>query len=220
MAGAEPPDPRAASVRRGKRGRIELTLDDGRVFNFGDEAWRRSGLREGGAVPAEVLERLDADDRRARVHEAALHLLSYRPRSEAELRRRLRERADEETVEEEIDRLRAAGLIDDSAFAAQWVEERQERAPRSGRLLRQELRGKGIDGETAFAATAGLDDNEAALAFASARARRFTGDFDDFAAKTSAALQRRGFGYATAEAAIRRAWAESRDEGRGLRTED
>ena len=102
----------------------------------------------------------------------------------------------------------APGLVDDVRFATLWVEERQRHAPRSTRLLRYELRTKGIDADSVEAATSEVDDSEAALAFALARARK-TGveDFDRFAARTGSALQRRGFSYSTAAAAVRAAWS-------------
>ena len=209
MSSPEPGSPRIAEIRRLRGNRRQLTFDDGRVFVFSDEACERSHLRQGAEATPELLQQLDEDDRRTGLHEAALRLLSYRPRSEDELRRRLATRCDDPAaIEAELDRLRGAGLVDDERFATLWVEERQRHAPRSTRLLRYELRGKGIDAEAVEAATSELDDSDAALAFALTRARKTSvGDFEKFAFRTGGALQRRGFSYATATAAMRAAWA-------------
>lgn len=80
--------------------------------------------------------------------EAALRFLEARPRSAAEVRRRLLlhgYRAD--LVEGSIERLTELGMIDDAAFARAWVESRDRARPRGERALRQELRTKGIDRE-------------------------------------------------------------------------
>jgi regulatory protein len=47
-----------------------------------------------------------------------------------------------------IERLGELGMLDDEAFATQWVESRDRARPRGERALRQELRQKGIDSET------------------------------------------------------------------------
>jgi regulatory protein len=51
-------------------------------------------------------------------------------------------------VTEAIQRLGELGMLDDEAFATQWVESRDRARPRGERALRQELRQKGIDSET------------------------------------------------------------------------
>src|ERR671921_2754533 len=80
------------------------------------------------------------------VLEACLRFLEARPRSAAEVRRRLLlhgYRAD--LVEGAIERLTELAMIDDAAFARAWVESRDRARPRGERALRQELARKGID---------------------------------------------------------------------------
>lgn len=80
------------------------------------------------------------------VLEACLRFLEARPRSAAEVRRRLLQhgyRAD--LVEGAIERLTELGMIDDEAFARAWVESRDRARPRGERALRQELARKGIE---------------------------------------------------------------------------
>jgi len=82
------------------------------------------------------------------VLEAALRFLEARQRSAAEVRRRLLlhgYRAD--LVEGSIERLTELGMIDDAAFAKDWVESRDRARPRGERALRQELVRKGIERE-------------------------------------------------------------------------
>ncbi|MCZ2108983.1 MAG: RecX family transcriptional regulator [Dehalococcoidia bacterium] len=203
--------PRIAEIRGLRRKRRTLILDDGREFVFSDEACERLHIRRGMVASPELIASLGAEERRASLHEAALNLLSYRMRSEAELRRRLRLRgADGEAIDEELERLRNAGLVDDARFAAMWVGERTSAAPRSGRMLRAELRAKGISAEMTADATSGVDDDAAALELARSRARRVSApDYQAFRARVGGALQRRGFDFATTERVVRTAWTEA-----------
>lgn len=63
-----------------------------------------------------------------------------------------------------LDRFEEVGLVDDTAFARQWVSSRQSGRGLARRALAQELRRKGIDDETAREALAEVDpgDEEAA----------------------------------------------------------
>ncbi len=99
---------------------------------------------------AERRGRRGAVDDPATVLEAAARLLDARPRSTAEVRRRLVEagyRTD--LVEDAIARLAALGYLDDEAFARAWVESRDRARPRGERALRAELRRKGVADDVA-----------------------------------------------------------------------
>jgi regulatory protein len=88
-------------------------------------------------------------------------LLAGRPRTEAELSGRLvRAGLDAETVAATLERLRALRLVDDGAFARQWIAERARTRGRSGAALLAELEAKGVDRSVAETAlvSAGVDD--------------------------------------------------------------
>ena len=210
-----PGAPRVTSLRAGpKRGRQTILLADGRSFEFSDEACLRAGVRVGAIADEAYLQQLEADEQRAAAHESALRLLSYRARSEGEVRSRLRRQGlSEDIIDAELDRLRTAGLVDDESFARMWVQERGQLAPRGERLLRNELRTKGIAAEAIDAATELVDDHAAAISLARNRARKLSGTtYEEFRNKVGALLQRKGFDYGTAAAAVREVWAEhSRD---------
>ena len=67
----------------------------------------------------------------------ALHLLSYRPRSVAELKQR--------GLAAVTPKLIALDLLDDQKFAQWWVEQRIKFNPRGNIALKAELSQKGID---------------------------------------------------------------------------
>jgi regulatory protein len=77
---------------------------------------------------------------------AALRFLEARPRSAAEVRRRLLTHGyRHDLVEGCVARLLDLGILDDEAFAKTWVESRDRARPRGERALRTELARKGID---------------------------------------------------------------------------
>ena len=83
------------------------------------------------------------------VLEAAGRFLEARPRSSAEVRRRLSGAGyRDELVEGAIAKLLEFGVLDDQAFARMWVESRDRARPRGERAIRQELIQKGIERET------------------------------------------------------------------------
>ncbi len=80
---------------------------------------------------------------------AAFRFLSFRPRSAKEIDDFLKKKTRKTYVEPEIfkriaDRLVELGYIDDAKFAAWWVESRQKTKPKGMRLIKQELKQKGI----------------------------------------------------------------------------
>lgn len=126
--------------------------------------------------------------------EAALRYLSYRPRSEAEVRQHLLRRFPPEQVAEAIARLHASGLLDDAAFARYWVERRHTASPRGRGLVEMELRSKGVSRDVAARAAAGLDEEAAARRAAQRLLRRLKGEEPMLLRrKLYAALRRRGF---------------------------
>ncbi|GAA5171799.1 hypothetical protein GCM10023321_70800 [Pseudonocardia eucalypti] len=87
-----------------------------------------------------------------------LRLLTDRARTRAELAGALRRRGVPEPVTEQVlGRFSDVGLIDDAAFAEQWVHSRHQSRGLGRRALATELRRKGVDGEVAGRAVASLD---------------------------------------------------------------
>ena len=100
-------------------------------------------IQAAGPESAEAAER--DEEELSRVREQALRLLDQRARSRVELKRRLLAKDEpEELVDDVLDRLEAAGLIDDGEFARQWVRQRAQRRGKSRLALDRELRDKGV----------------------------------------------------------------------------
>jgi regulatory protein len=114
-------------------------------------------------------------DQEAVARKILLDQLTGRARSRAELAKKLAQReVPEEIATRLLDRFEEVGLIDDEAFARDWIAQRQSGKGLARRALAQELRRKGIDDETATAALAehAEDDPEAELEAARMLVRR------------------------------------------------
>ncbi len=82
-------------------------------------------------------------------------LLRSRPRSEFELRKRLKIKGySSEIIEAIVCELRRVGEIDDQKFARLWIESRMHQNPMGDIVLRRELREKGISDSIVEAALA------------------------------------------------------------------
>lgn len=121
----------------------------------------RRGLRTGTEIDDAGLATLARDDQRWRAKQSALNLLSYRQRSETELRRQLlRRRFLPDVVEECVVDLRNAGLLNDDLFAATFARDRRRRRPIGRARLEAELSAKGVEAETIARVLAQLDEEE------------------------------------------------------------
>ncbi|MBV9173284.1 MAG: RecX family transcriptional regulator [Chloroflexi bacterium] len=145
--------------------------------------------------------------------DVALRYLATRPRTEREVRLRLRRAAVEEAdVERVLAQLRVHGLLDDAAFARYWVEQRQTFRPRGARLLQAELRQHGISSELASNAAGSVEDSVQEDAYRAAQKRaRQLGSTDErtFTTRLSQFLARRGFEWDTIAPTVSRLWAET-----------
>jgi regulatory protein len=87
-----------------------------------------------------------------------LDQLTGRARSRADLEKKLAQKnVPAEIASTLLDRFEEVGLVDDAAFAQEWVNQRQEGKGLAKRALAQELRRKGIDDEVARAALDTVD---------------------------------------------------------------
>ena len=76
----------------------------------------------------------------------ALRYLSYRPRSQLEVKNYLRQKGCEPQVSEAVvDKLRSLHYLDDLSFAQIWARSRLESRGYGPRRVEQELRLKGVD---------------------------------------------------------------------------
>ncbi len=91
----------------------------------------------------------------------AFHFLSYRPRSEKEIRDKLSmKKAPHEIIERVIASLKEHKFLDDEKYAKWFIENRLRFNPKGQRILKMELKQKGIDREIIDQAIDNLSKDE------------------------------------------------------------
>ncbi len=202
-----------AIERPPRKRRYDVRIDDVRVVPLSREVLAAANLRVGQEVDDSRVAELEAAEARHTAMTSALRLLSYRPRSEREMRDALRSRRIPEAISgETLDRLRQLRLLDDQAFSQAWTESRQRNSPRSRRMLLAELAQKGVEREVARESVAAIDEEAAAMRAGRKRSRALRNlAFGDFRRRLGDFLARRGFGYDVCGAAIKQLWAEGGD---------
>ena len=128
-----------------------------------------------------------------------LRLLTARARTRAELSGQLAKRGYPGDVSDRVlDRLTAVGLVDDAAFAEQWVQARRSSVGKGRRALAAELHTKGVDNDVITKVLAGIDggaERERAEQLVGVKLRRENLDGDQMrvARRLVAMLARRGY---------------------------
>jgi regulatory protein len=174
----------------------------------------KTGLHVGKQLSAEEFAKLEQTESGDKAYLAALRFLEARPRSIAEVRARLgRKDYAPEAIDAAIARLAELELLDDTAFARYWVENRRAYRPRGVGALRDELRRKGIDADvTAEVLDDALTGDEAASAWELARGalRKYAGsqDRNAFTRRMGSYLQRRGYTFEVIRPIVDQLWAE------------
>jgi regulatory protein len=203
--------------------RVNIYLDG--VFAFGLARITAGWMEVGQELSDDKIADLQDDDAHEMTYQKALHFLSYRPRSSSEVRQNLLKRATPPPlVEETVNRLQHAGLVNDQEFARAWVENRNAFRPRSKSALRMELRRKGLSDEIVQTV---LDEQVDEETLANEAARKYAPrladmEWPDFRQKLSGFLARRGFSYTTISPVVSEVWKEIQmaDEGGTLVDKD
>jgi regulatory protein len=184
----------------GRGGRqAEITLSSGTTYIIDINVFLDHDLQVGSVLDLPAITALLQADDVAAAKLVATRQLAFRARSTAELRKSLADRGfGDEAIAEVIERFLELGYLNDAEFARRWIANRDQIAPRGSRLLRQELRQKGISADLAdeTLAEAELDDLETARRLAERRMDRLRDLSPDKARQRLAGyLERRGFSH-------------------------
>jgi len=189
-------------VASGRGGRqAELTLNTGATYTIDINVFLDHDLYVGAVLDLPAITSLLQADDVAAAKAVATRQLAYRARSTAELRKTLTDRGfADAAIAEVVERFLELGYLNDEDFARRWIASRDQIAPRGARLLRQELRQKGIEADLAEQTLieADLDDLETARQLAERRMDRLRDLPQDTARRRLAGyLERRGFSHET-----------------------
>lgn len=222
--------------------KVHLFIDGKHAMTVTLDVAATERLTVGQECPPARLERLHQAEEMQTAYESAVRFLSYRPRSSREVEMRLRKKGyTPEQIADAIERLRKQGYVDDMEFARFWVSNRMAFSPRGPRLLRSELRQKGVPqdvvdavlqeqveaqaeaeqqaedtaavwGETSDDPTPGSDLANA-LTIARKKWRSYsTLDPQTARRRLTGFLMRRGYNYETVDGVMRRLLAPSDDD--------
>ncbi len=121
-------------------GRKNIYADGKFVAGISTETLLKLALRTGDEIGAEQLKVLQAAEAQQNARNTALRFLASRPRTERELRSKLREKEfSEEEISVVIQDLRRTGLINDREFARIVVRDARALRPSGAPLLRRKL---------------------------------------------------------------------------------
>lgn len=139
-----------------------------------------------------------------KIYNRILRFATLRPRSEKEVHLWFkRKKVYPELAERVFNRLKSLGLVDDTAFAKWWVDQRLTFHPKSRRALSVELRQKGVDREIIEQALEVVDDKSVASSLVRRRLLRLVClQTEVRQKKLSDFLARRGFSWETIKEVI------------------
>ena len=187
---------RIVSIEPLNRRKSRVLTDEGPAFALYNGELEAYGLTLDGELDGETYERLLREILCPRAKERMLHLLEASDRTEAELRRRLREGCfPPEAVEAAIDYGKRRRYVDDRRYAENYVSFRA--ASRSRRQLEAELAARGIPRDLAKECLEEIQIDEGEQVRRLLEKRGFDPENADEGEmrRTMAFLSRRGFSY-------------------------
>ncbi len=139
----------------------------------------------------------------------AFNFLSYRPRSEKEVRTYLKKKIfrnpqiPKETIDKVVNKLSRKKYIDDQQFAKWWIDQRTKHNQKGRRLIALELLAKGINKSVIDDFLSERNDEKPATTAAKKKARSLKNhDYKTAKKKLIAFLQRRGFTWETIKTVV------------------
>jgi regulatory protein len=179
-------------------------------FAFGVSRAAAPWLEEGNELSQQKINTLQTEDQVEQAFQRALHYLSFRIRSEQEIRLNLQKhQIPENIIDPVLNRLRERSLVNDRDFAQQWIDNRNRFHPRGKRALSSELYRKGISNQIIEETLIDLDESELAYKFARKKVEKLkTLDKPNFQKKMYGYLSRRGFAYGLSKEVVRDLWIE------------
>ncbi|MFC2068265.1 regulatory protein RecX [Chloroflexota bacterium] len=201
----------AICKRKGRQRQVNIFLDGKSTFSLEQETAFKERLCVGQELSAHQIQALASSDYYCRCLNAAVHYLSYRPRSESEIKDRLRQRGfNRDSIELVMVKLKEQRLVDDLAFAQFWKDNRESFSPRSQRLTQLELKQKGVAEDIIGQITKTIDDDKNAYQTASAKTRNIhLTNYHSFRRQLGEYLNRRGFSYSVINHTLDRIWQEN-----------
>ena len=132
-----------------KKGRYNIFLNGEFSFGAYEDTILKFALRKGDDLPEEKITEIKDFDEFNYGKTASYRLLSYRQRSEKEIKDKLKEKKiSPENIGKVIDKLKDLKFIDDKTFAKNYITDQINKKPAGRTFLKYKLLQKGIDKTT------------------------------------------------------------------------
>lgn len=140
-----------------KDSRFNIFLDGKYAFSLNEELLLKMKIRVGKNLEKKEIDTLKSEDSQKKLFDRAMNFLSYRPRSQKEVKDYLiktiakgenikwNDAKESEWPDIIIAKLKKYQLLDDFEFAKWWVDSRSKSKPKGRKLIEIELKNKGID---------------------------------------------------------------------------
>lgn len=201
------------SAQQKRKNRCSIFLDDEYAFGLDQEVVLQFGLKKGDQLTEEQIQNILFNEEKKRAKDRALRFLSYRDRSEKEVRTKLQRIGyDADIIDWVITELKRLKFMDDQRFAQSYAQTQMLTRPVGEHYLRHELKNKGLEEplieQTIEQIYQDKDQSIVAMELAAQRKKRYK-NLDQIKAKkrVSDFLLRRGFDWETVSEVMER-WEE------------
>lgn len=201
------------AVQQRRKNRCSIFLDDEFAFGLDQEVVLQFGLKKGDLLTEQQIHDILFVEERKRAKDRALRFLSYRDRSEKEIRTKLQQVGYEASIIDwVIGELKRLKFLDDQRFAQSYAQTQMITRPVGEFFLRRELKQKGLEEPLIEQAIHQVyqekDQSAVALELAAQRKKRYA-NLDEIKAKkrVSDFLLRRGFDWEVVAEVMER-WEE------------
>ncbi|WP_442600875.1 regulatory protein RecX [Paenibacillus sp. KN14-4R] len=203
-------------LQKKNKHRFNIYLNEEFAFAVHEDIMIKHHLFKGTSIDsARIIDILQEEEQHS-AYLASLRYLGRGPRSEKEVRRKLKEKGyDGESADKAVDKLKQQQYIDDHAFAKQWADHRVHFGRKGRNFVRQELASKGLGKDEISQAMQGIDEEaeyEGALTLGSKKWRSVSGTELDKKRKTMAYLLRRGYVQGVVNRVIRQVSEETLED--------
>ncbi|NMA85054.1 MAG: regulatory protein RecX [Epulopiscium sp.] len=185
-------------LQKQRKNRCSVFIDETFAFGLYIEDLYLLGLKEGQILTTQEREKIENQILYSRGKDKALHLLSYRARTEKEVRQRLQDEEYPNTViDQVIEFLYEYSFLDDQRYAEQFIRSKLRSKPLGKRMILHQLQQKGISKADAEEALTNQEIDETAAAYKLVEKRIDTTRPATFKEKKKmfSYLQGRGFSY-------------------------
>lgn len=134
------------AVQQKRKNRCSIFLDDEYAFGLDQDVVLQFGLKKGDQLSEQQIQDILLNEEKKRAKDRALRFLSYRDRSEKEIRTKLQQIGyDAAIIDWVIGELKRLKFLDDQRFAQSFAQTQMITRPVGEYYLRRELKDKGVD---------------------------------------------------------------------------